>query len=40
MINDMNTPFSDAGESAKARSAEAESPEAGAPPDPEVAAKP
>ncbi len=40
MINDMNTPFSALGESAKARSAEADSPGAGAPPDPEVAAKP
>ncbi len=40
MINDMNTPFSAPGESAKARSAAADSPGAGAPPDPEVAAKP
>jgi transposase-like protein len=40
MTNDMNAPFSAPGESAKARSAEADSPGAGAPPDPEVAAKP
>ncbi len=39
MTNDMNAPFSAPGESAKARSAEADSPGAGAPPDPEVAAK-
>ncbi len=39
MINDMNAPFSAPGESAKARSAKADSPGAGAPPDPEVAAK-
>jgi transposase len=40
MTNDMNVPFSAPGESAKARSAEADSPGAGASPDPEVAAKP
>ncbi len=40
MTNDMNAPFSAPGESAKARRAEADSPGAGAPPDPEVAAKP
>jgi transposase len=40
MTNDMNAPFPAPGESAKARSAEADSPGAGAPPDAEVAAKP
>ena len=40
MTNDMNAPFPAPGESAKARSAAADSPGAGAPPDPEVAAKP
>jgi len=40
MTNDMNVPYLAPGESAKARSAEADSPGAGAPPDPEVAAKP
>ena len=40
MTNDMNAPFPAPGESAKARSAAADFPGAGAPPDPEVAAKP
>ncbi len=40
MTNDLNAPFSAPGESAKARSAEADFPGAGARPDPEVAAKP
>ena len=40
MINDMNAPFPAPGGSVKARSAEADSPGAGALPDPEVAAKP
>ncbi len=40
MINDTNAPFLAAGESVEARSAGADSPAAGAPPDPEVAAKP
>jgi transposase-like protein len=40
MTNDMNVPYLAPGESAKARSAEADSAGAGAPPDPEVAAKP
>ena len=40
MINDTNAPFPAPGGSAEARSAGADSPGAGAPPDPEVAAKP
>ena len=40
MINDNNAPFPAPGESAKARSAAADSPGAGTPPNPEVAAKP
>ncbi len=40
MTNDMNTPFPPPGDSAKARSTDAESPGASAPPHPEVAAKP
>jgi transposase len=40
MINDTNAPFPSPGGSAEARSAVADSPGDGAPPDPEVAAKP
>ena len=40
MTNDINAPFPAPGESAKARSAEADFPGASTPPDPEVAAKP
>jgi transposase-like protein len=40
MTKDMTAPFTAPGESAKARSAAADSPGAGTPPNPEVAAKP